>query len=300
MTFRLFIYYSALCGAWAAMLAWTIVKFTGLMAMDSAILKTMLIAALLGSLVGAAIGFIDALLNKTGSQRYLQAGVCLVIGFFGGMVGGLVGQGFANLGAPFWLGWMLVGVLIGASVGLFDLFQALTKKADTRLPRTKTLNGVYGGLAGGLIGGLLFGLAGSISQLKATDNLIGDTGLAVGLVLLGASIGLLIGLAQVFLKEAWLRVEQGRRSGRQLVLAKEETTIGRAEGCDLGLFGEKGIEKLHARIVMHNNRYYVEDENTPGGTYVNDVRVNGRAPLQAGDRIRLGSCVVRFDERQKR
>ena len=60
----------------------------------------------------------------------------------------------------------------------------------------------------------------------------------------------MIGLAQVVLKEAWLRVEQGFRPGRELMLVKEETAIGRAEGCDLGLFGDNGVERKHARILL--------------------------------------------------
>jgi pSer/pThr/pTyr-binding forkhead associated (FHA) protein len=52
--------------------------------------------------------------------------------------------------------------------------------------------------------------------------------------------------------------------------------------------------------VQDNGRYFVEDNGTPGGTYLNDQLVNGRTPLQSGDRIRIGKSVLRFHERQKR
>ena len=110
-------------------------------------------------------------------------------------------------------------------------------------------------------------------------------------------IGLLIGLAQVFLKEAWIRVEKGRRAGRELILTREKTTIGRAEACDIGLFGDNQIEKLHASILLAGNRYYVEDEKTPAGTFVNDQPVVGRVALKSGDLIRVGGSVLCFRER---
>jgi pSer/pThr/pTyr-binding forkhead associated (FHA) protein len=113
-------------------------------------------------------------------------------------------------------------------------------------------------------------------------------------------IGLLIALAQVILSEAWLRVDQGFRAGRELILSKAEITIGRAESCDLGLFGDPTVEKLHARIVQKGDRYLIDDNRTPGGTFLNGERVDGPTPLRSGDEIRVGRCVLRFGERQKR
>jgi predicted component of type VI protein secretion system len=110
-------------------------------------------------------------------------------------------------------------------------------------------------------------------------------------------IGLLIGLAQVILREAWLRVEAGFRKGREVILAKPEITIGRAESCDVGLFGDPQIEKLHARICQDGDHYVLHDEGA--GTYVNDEPVYGSRILHSGDAIRMGKSVLRFGERQK-
>ena len=101
------------------------------------------------------------------------------------------------------------------------------------------------------------------------------------------SIGLLIGVAQVILKEAWVRVEQGFRPGRELMLVKEETVIGRAEDCDLGLYGDNGVERKHARILLKDGRYMLYDESTPGGTFVNDQRITG------SDAAALRAIVIR-------
>lgn len=294
MSFRLFVYYCALLGGWAAFLSWGIAQGLGIRAIENTYLRAGLIAAVLGVLVAGAVGLVDAILNASGMQRWIRVGICLSIGLVGGLVGGLAGQVLYSL-SPFllFIGWILVGVGIGASIGVFDLLQAVMKGGDMRMPLKKTLNGVYGGFLGGLLGGVLFGLMFPNPYIPRTD-------LAIGLVILGLCIGLLIGLAQVILKEAWLKVAQGFRAGRELMLAKEETTIGRAEGCDLGLFGDNTIERLHARILLKNNRYLLADAETPGGTFLNGERVSKPTLLKSGDKIGVGNSVIEFGERQKR
>ena len=84
-----------------------------------------------------------------------------------------------------------------------------------------------------------------------------------------------------------------------MLLSKETTTIGRAESCDIGLFGDAQVEKQHAAIIHADRGYFVEDTGTPSGTFVNDRRVQGRVPLKSGDLIRVGKCVLRFGEREK-
>ena len=81
---------------------------------------------------------------------------------------------------------------------------------------------------------------------------------------------------------------------------KDQITIGRAESCDIGLFGDNQIEKLHASILLSGSRYYVEDEKTPAGTFVNDQPAVGRVALRSGDLIRVGGSVLCFRERAKR
>jgi pSer/pThr/pTyr-binding forkhead associated (FHA) protein len=119
-------------------------------------------------------------------------------------------------------------------------------------------------------------------------------------VALGACIGLLVGLAQVLLKEAWIRVEAGFRPGRELILGKEKTSIGRAEGSDIPLFGDNAVEKLHAHIVRSAGRFFLEEAGPTQGTYVNGHRIAGRCLLASGDLIRIGKSVLRFSERRKR
>jgi hypothetical protein len=296
MSFRLFIYYCALCGGWAAFLAWAATAALSVRTLEPAFLRVVLIGGLLGALVAGAVGMVDAVLNARGFARFVRTALCAALGGAGGLVGGLIGQGICDLTRNFtllFIGWIIAGVFIGASVGVYDVLRAVTTRQDVGNSLKKVLNGVYGGFLGGFVGGILFDLIYGNAFLPRSD-------LAIGLVILGLCIGLLIGLAQVVLKEAWLKVESGFRAGRELMLSKEETTIGRAEGNDVGLFGDAAVEKLHARILLKNNRYLLADADTPGGTFLNGQPVTRPTPLRSGDAIRVGNSLLRFGERRKR
>ncbi len=295
MSFKLFIYYCALSGAWAAFLAWGLVQGLGLAVVDSPALHVIIVGAVLGALVAGAIGLMDALLNAKGSQRLARVALCIALGGVGGAFGGLIGQLLYQYVSHLllFIGWIIAGALIGSSVGAFDLLRAVALKQDMGAPLRKVVNGVVGGFLGGLVGGVVFGLVYGNEYLPRS-------GQAVGLVVLGLCIGLLIGLAQVFLKEAWLKVESGFRAGREIMLSKEETTIGRAESCDVGLFGDAGVERTHARIRLTNNQYVLADAETASGTLLNGKPVKKPTALRDGDAISVGHCVLRFGERQKR
>jgi hypothetical protein len=293
MSFKLFIYYCAVCAGWAALFASGLAELWKLQDLRSEWLRSSSTAAIVGLTLAAAVGTLDALLNSVGRQRWLRVGVCLVVGSLGGFFGGTLGQLLHNLGLPRFLGWMIVGTSIGVSIGVFDLFQAANRGKGLGQARRKLVNGLAGGLGGGALGGLLHEAFQGFLHLPRSSR-------AIGLVILGACIGLLIGLAQVILKEAWVKIEKGFRAGREMMLSKAETLIGRAESSDIGLFGDNSIERTHAKIFMEGNRYLLADAGTPGGTFLNDSRITQATPLTSGDLIRVGSSLLRFGERQKR
>jgi hypothetical protein len=303
MSFRLFIYYCALCGGWAAFFGWAMGKPFDL---ASNIKKDGIRGMLLGLCVALGLSALDAVWNlglRRMGEVSLRVGVAVLVGCVGGALGGMLGSALFNLWGPFFVvGWTLTGLLIGISIGVFEVLAGLIRQQNMTGSIRKLMHGLYGGAAGGLLGGvlaLLFAkMMASIFSGKDENSLWSPT--AMGFVALGLCIGLLIGLAQVILKEAWIKVEAGFRAGRELILSKEKTTVGRAESCDIGLFGDNTIERLHAQIVQQGNRYFLEDANTPSGTYLNDVRIQQRAPLNSGDLIRVGKSVLCFRERQKR
>jgi hypothetical protein len=69
------------------------------------------------------------------------------------------------------------------------------------------VGGTVGGLLGGILSVVLRGVWTGIFSNKPSELLWSPS--AMGFVALGMCIGLLIGLAQVILKEAWVRIEAG-------------------------------------------------------------------------------------------
>jgi Inner membrane component of T3SS, cytoplasmic domain len=304
VSFRWFVYYCAMMGGCAAYVGWVLGRLTRV---EHHVALAGLKGLFLGALLGLGIGMVDVL-GSSGGRRLLPSllrlGLAFAVGGLGGFVGGALGQIlFAWLQWPALLivGWTITGLLIGAAPGMFDVLAGLLRNDELRGAWRKMFNGLLGGTLGGIVGGGLFLLLQAASVKLFGDKAEGFwSPSATGFVVLGLFIGLMIGLAQVILKEAWLRVEEGFRPRRELILTRAETTVGRAETCDLGLFGDPEVERLHARISRRGSRYLLSDEDTPGGTYLNGERIDGATPLRSGDVIGVGRCLLRFGERHKR
>jgi hypothetical protein len=306
MSFRLFIYYCAAWGACAALFGWLLGRMlAGEPGLGSASVKGLA----LGLLVALGLGLVDALAaasQRDAAAMSVRLALALFIGAVGGLAGGFMGQLFYGLSDSKWpsllvFGWTLTGLLIGMAPSAFDLLSAVLRNEERHGAKRKLRNGLIGGLIGGIGGGLallvLRGAWGRVFSGSEVDDLFSPS--ATGFVALGACIGLAVGLAQVMLKEAWVRVDAGFRPGRELILTKPEITLGRAESCDVGLFGGQGVEKVHARITRQGNRYLLTDAATPGGTLLNGTRIAEPAPLRDGDRIQMGNCVLTFGERRR-
>jgi pSer/pThr/pTyr-binding forkhead associated (FHA) protein len=77
---------------------------------------------------------------------------------------------------------------------------------------------------------------------------------------------------------------------QQWVLNKAEIKMGREAGCDVRLSGDEFamVSRFHAAVRVEDGDCFVEDANSPNGTFLNGKRVQ-RAKLFPADTVRLGN-----------
>jgi pSer/pThr/pTyr-binding forkhead associated (FHA) protein len=172
------------------------------------------------------------------------------------------------------IGWALMGVLLGAGVGL------------ATFSPPNIVKGAIGGLAGGFLGGVAFDAISAFSGGGLISRLF-------GLSAIGLMIGLFIGVVQELTKAAWLTVEAGRLRGREFRLEKPIAMVGRAEESDIGLFGDPAVAPRHAVIERKGTEFTLKDLTRDPGTFVNGQRIE-TAPLHQGDLIGVGAYQMRF------
>lgn len=93
-------------------------------------------------------------------------------------------------------------------------------------------------------------------------------------------------------------VEDAPGHRTEIVLEDDNLAIGRDHEVAQIVFGDGSVARLHARIRRRNGRYYLYDEGSASGTFLNHERL-GLSPrqLQDGDEIRIGRLLLRFQLR---
>lgn len=93
----------------------------------------------------------------------------------------------------------------------------------------------------------------------------------------------------------------GTELGRVRVLSQPEVLLGRSGDADIWI-GDDGVSRKHARLVLRDSGYVVEDLRSANGTFVQGARVETHTLID-GDQIQLGpTAVFRYsitDEDQK-
>lgn len=79
--------------------------------------------------------------------------------------------------------------------------------------------------------------------------------------------------------------------GKTMALLDGEHDVGRMSDCWLTLDDEL-TSRYHARFHVNGPSAEVEDLGSRNGTYVNGEKLQGRRPLQDGDRIRIGRELI--------
>jgi hypothetical protein len=284
------VFYSSVLAGWAAFAAWAVAE-----ALVFGRLAPSIEPAVVGGLVGAGIGLAVNVAAALGAGGWKALGSRAAIGGAGGVLGGAVGAFVGNavylMGSSGELGWALRAVgwlLMGMGIGVIDGIQERSV--------AKIRNGLIGGALGGLVGGLLFD---PLANLVASAT--GMSSRATAFVVLGLTIGGLIGLVQVVMRDAWLTVVDGYRPGRQLLLSRPITTLGSAEHLPLPFIGamNAGIPPEQLRISRQADGGFVLEEVVKGATAaVNQQAIQRPTRLHDQDVIRLGPNIIRFNERR--
>ncbi|HXR65101.1 MAG TPA: FHA domain-containing protein [Ktedonobacteraceae bacterium] len=92
-----------------------------------------------------------------------------------------------------------------------------------------------------------------------------------------------------------LRTDSGETL-QEFVLEKAEFAIGRAPSSDILLSKDKLTSRRHATIHYDHGTYFLTDERSANGTFVNGQQLEEKAPykLQNGDRVAIGEYEMIF------
>ena len=87
----------------------------------------------------------------------------------------------------------------------------------------------------------------------------------------------------------------GGRAGESFLPAGPRTRIGRSPECEIFL-DDVTVSRNHAVLHERDGRFYVEDEGSLNGTFVNRKRID-QVVLENGDELQIGKYRLTFIER---
>ncbi|MEY4612138.1 MAG: hypothetical protein RL179_111 [Planctomycetota bacterium] len=296
MSLRLFVIYCALIGGICSYLGWAV----GLSITSEGVLRAALKGLFAGALIGTGLSQLDSIWNG----RSLFFAIChtliaAILAGAGGFLGGIIGELLFKIHNSLIIaGWLVTGLLIGMAISAFELFMSLGNPMAKSAAVSKAIKCMVGGALGGMLGGGIFYSVSLVWASKFGPGIFW-TPPAIGFSVLGICIGMFIGLAQVLIKEAWVRIENGRWQGKELILAKPVSVIGRREGCEIALFGDRNLAPEHACIRKRENGFFLADLDSPDGTYLNKKRIKEETPLATDDIIQTGATRLKFLEKTR-
>lgn len=94
---------------------------------------------------------------------------------------------------------------------------------------------------------------------------------------------------------AFIFLNAGANSGARFELSEQsENTLGRDWDCQVVL-NDPQCSRVHAKIVFEDDAWWVRDNESSNGTYVNGQTID-HARLMDGTQVRIGSCAFTFHE----
>ena len=269
--------------------------------------SSMLLFPLVAGLIGLFIGAVDGIICRLPRRAFLCGGVGLLVGLLGGFVCHLAAEvaympltslalkqsedtssGLSTLGFVIQvfgrtLAWGMVGVAMGLGQGI-----ALRSK---RL----LIYGLLGGVVGGLLGGMLFDPIDMI--VLGPDKVSAHWSRLIGLAVIGASVGAMIGIVELLARDTWLRMTQGPLTGKEFILFKDVMNIGASPRSDIYLFNDPQVADDHAVIRSVGDECEIEARQTTHPVLLNNASTR-RARLRHGDTVAIGRTIFTFQRRR--
>jgi diguanylate cyclase (GGDEF)-like protein len=81
--------------------------------------------------------------------------------------------------------------------------------------------------------------------------------------------------------------------GKRFVLDKSPTRVGRGAESQIVLEGDS-VSRRHAHLERRAGAWYVVDDGSTNGTYVNEEQIPREQLLNNGDRIKIGPSILKF------
>jgi hypothetical protein len=82
-------------------------------------------------------------------------------------------------------------------------------------------------------------------------------------------------------------------SGSPIDITQDYSLVGRDPGCDI-VVSDGSVSRKHARLERRGEAWYVVDQGSANGTYVNSLKV-AEAALKNGQELRFGALAFRVD-----
>lgn len=246
------------------------------------------IMAVLGSAVGASIGFFPSFAEGRGNYSLRGASRSGLVGAALGCAGGALSLPLAE-----WIHLQLGGGLRGRVAALtilgFSIGLAEAVNGGARFWR-----GVAGGAMGGVIAG--FGL-----EMLLPFGLVRSEVGVLALVLIGLSIAASIALFVNVLQEAWLEGQKGSKvSGQSYPLGKfrepSEAFLGSDRGGSIYIW-IPDAQLRHASITLTPHGARLRHRAPTGTTLVGGTPVRERV-LRDGEVIEIGRARLKYRERR--
>jgi FHA domain/zinc-ribbon domain len=84
----------------------------------------------------------------------------------------------------------------------------------------------------------------------------------------------------------------GGRTGEVFPLDEERVTVGRSPDCGIFL-DDVTVSRKHAVLVARDNRFFIEDQGSLNGTFLNRKRIES-TELRDGDELQIGKYRLTF------